>query len=368
MLDVFEPIVRSFSLRIPEEHRRPIGIVGAGGIVDYGHLPAYEKAGLEVAAIFDIDRDRAKDVAKRHGIETVYGSQEELLNDQRVEVVDIAVQPWVQSKIASAALEAGKHLLCQKPLAVDMKTAEGLVADADARGLKLAVNQQLRFEEGIAVARAMVQAGWIGQPTTMSVTVNVVTDWGMWPWMESSDRLEIMYHSIHYFDAIRSILGDPELVWCTGSRTPGQSAKGETRTMSTLVFSGDVRALVHATHTNIAGDFEATFRIDGSEGSIKGTLGLLYDYPHGRPDTLAVYSRTLPTDGWLPYPVTTRWLPDAIAGPMGSLLEAIAKDKAPATSGADNLKTLLLVEALYRSMDSGESQRLDDPRDGRVDT
>ena len=103
MLDVFETIVRAFSLRIPEEHRRPIGIVGAGGIVDYGHLPAYEKAGLEVAAIFDIDRDRAKDVAKRHGIETVYGSQEELLEDERVEVVDIAVQPWVQSKIASAA-------------------------------------------------------------------------------------------------------------------------------------------------------------------------------------------------------------------------------------------------------------------------
>jgi predicted dehydrogenase len=110
---------------------------------------------------------------------------------------------------------------------------------------------------------------------------------------------------------------------------------------------------------NIAGDAEATFRIDGSEGSIKGTLGLLYDYPHGRPDTLSVFSRTLPTDGWLPYPVTTRWLPDAIAGPMGSLLKAVAEDGTPATSGADNLMTIRLVQALYRSMDSGESQRLD---------
>lgn len=360
MLDVFEPIAQTFSLRVPEEHRRPIGIVGAGGIVDYGHLPAYEKAGLEVVGIFDIDLDKANDVTKRHGIGTSYGTLEKLLNDERVEVVDIAIQPWVQPDIASAALAAGKHLLCQKPLAVDIETAERLVADADARDLKLAVNQQLRFDEGIAVARAMVQAGWIGQPTVMSVTVNVMTDWSMWPWMESSDRLEIMYHSIHYLDAIRSILGEPELVWCTGSRTPGQSATGETRTMSTLVFPGDVRALVHATHMNIAGDLEATFRIDGSEGSIKGTFGLLYDYPHGRPDTLTVYSRTLPTDGWLPYPVTTRWLPDAVAGPMGSLLEAIAEDGTPVTSGADNLKTLRLVQALYRSMDSGESQHLDE--------
>lgn len=358
MLETFKPIAQAFSLHIPHEYRRPIAIVGAGGIVDYAHLPAYEKAGLDVVGIFDVDGGKAREVAERHGISTVYRDLEELLSDERVDVVDVAVQPWVQPDVVSAALDSDKHLLCQKPLAVDIGTAERLVADAAARGLKLAVNQQLRFEEGMAVARAMVRNGWLGEVTAMSVTVNIVTDWGMWPWMESSERLEIMYHSIHYLDAIRSILGEPELVWCTGSRTPGQSAAGETRTMSTMVFPGEVRALVHATHTNVAGDFEAYFRIDGGEGSIKGTLGLLYDYPHGRPDTLAVYSRVVPTDGWLPYPVTTRWLPDAVAGPMGSLLESIAKDGEPITSGTDNLGTLRLVDALYRSMDTGESQRL----------
>lgn len=357
MLEVFESVAQTISLRIPEKYHRPIAIVGAGGIVDYAHLPAYKKAGLEVVGIFDIDNDKARDVAKRHGVGKVYATLEELLADERAEIVDVAVQPWVQPDIVSTALAAGKHLLCQKPLSVDIETAERLVAEADERGLKLAVNQQLRFEEGMAAARAMVHSGWIGQPTTMSFTVNIVTDWDMWPWMESSNRLEIMYHSIHYFDAIRSILGEPDVVWCTGTRNPGQNATGETRTISTLVFPEDVRALVHATHTNIAGDFEASFRIDGSEGSIKGTLGLLYDYPHGRPDTLAVFSRTLPTDGWLPYPVTTRWLPDAVAGPMGSLLEAVSENGTPITSGADNLNTLRLVNALYRSMDTRESQR-----------
>jgi predicted dehydrogenase len=358
VLDILQPIAQTYDLSIPEQNRRPLAIVGAGGIVDYAHLPAYEKAGLEVVGIYDLDSERAADVAQRHGISKKYGSLDELLDDSRVEVVDIAVLPWAQPEIASAALEAGKHLLCQKPLAIDVETAEGLSADAESRGLKLAVNQQLRFDEGIAVARAMVDSGWIGQPVAMSMTVNIKTDWSMWPWIAASDRIEIMYHSIHYFDAIRSILGDPELVWCTGSRTPGQEAVGETRTMSTLVFPGHTRALVHVTHENLSGDFEATFRIDGSKGAIKGTLGLLYDYPRGRPDTLEVYSRSVPTDGWVPYPVTTRWVPDAFAGPVGSLLEAIATDGVPATAGADNLNTLRLVHALYRSMDSGESQRL----------
>lgn len=359
MLDILQPIAQTYDLKVPERNRRPLAIVGAGGIVDYAHLPAYEKVGLEVVGIYDLDHERAADVAQRHGIDKKYGSLEELLNDPHVEVVDIAVQPWSQPEIASSALEAGKHLLCQKPLALDVDTAEGLVTEAESRGLKLAVNQQMRFDEGIAVARAMVDSGWIGDPLAMSMTVNIKTDWSMWPWIAASDRIEIMYHSIHYFDSIRSILGDPELVWCTGSRTPGQEATGETRTMSTLVFPSGARALVHVTHENLAGDFEATFRIDGSEGAIKGTLGLLYDYPRGRPDTLKVYSRSVPTDGWLPYPVTTRWVPDAFAGPIGSLLEAIASDSVPITAGSDNLNTLRLVHALYRSMSSGESQRLE---------
>jgi predicted dehydrogenase len=132
-------------------------------------------------------------------------------------------------------------------------------------------------------------------------------------------------------------------------------AAGETRTISTLVFPGNARALVHATHENRAGDPEALFRIDGSEGSIRGTLGLLYDYPHGRPDTLEVNSRALPTDGWLPYPVTRRWIPGAFAGPMASLLRAVAGDGEPYPSARDNLGTIRLVDRLYASMDSGRS-------------
>ncbi|MFD0665774.1 Gfo/Idh/MocA family protein [Thermocatellispora tengchongensis] len=351
------PIAAAADLTIPPEHRLPIAIVGAGSIVDVAHLPAYRAAGLEITGLYDLDAAKAAEVAARHGVPKVYASLDDLLADDRARVVDIAVAPEAQPAIARAAIAAGRHLLCQKPFAPDVATGEELVALAAAGGVKVAVNQQLRFDEGIAAARAMVRAGWIGAPTAMTFTVNIFTDWSGWDWLVGTERLEIVYHSIHYLDAIRSILGDPELVFCTGSRTAGQLPKGETRTMSTLVFPGDVRALVHVTHENRTGDHEAAFRIDGTEGAIKGTLGLLYDYPHGRPDTLEVNGRGR-TDGWLPYPVTTRWLPDAVAGPMGSLLRAIAEGGEPETAAADNLGTLRLLHALYRSMDTGESQRL----------
>ena len=82
----------------------------------------------------------------------------------------------------------------------------------------------------------------------------------------------------------------------------------------------------------------------------------MYDYPHGRPDTLEIWSSVLPTDGWLSYPVTTRWIPDAFIGPVRSLLAAIAAGGEPETSARDNLRTLKIIEALYRSGETGESQ------------
>ncbi len=359
MLELLSPIAEKGRLTVEAGHRRPVGVVGAGAIVDFAHLPGYRQLGIEIAGLFDLDSERAKDVASRHGVSHVYASLDELLGDARVEVVDIAVVPWAQPDIVRAALAAGKHLLCQKPLALEVAEARELARLADESGQVVAVNQQLRFDEGMAAAAAMVRAGWIGQPTAMSFTVNIDTDWSTWPWLVTSDRLEVMYHSIHYFDAIRSILGDPVRVFCAGSRTPGQVPVAETRTMSTLVFVGDVRALVHVTHENRTRDPEAVFRIDGSEGAIRGTLGLLYDYPRGRPDTLEVYSRTVPTDGWLPYPVTGRWLPDAFGGPMASLMRAIATGEPAATPARDNVRTVELVHALYASMDSGEAVQVD---------
>ena len=360
MLDLFADIERDCVISIPQSQKRPIAIVGAGAIVDVAHLPAYSSIGLDVAGIFDVNTDRAQDVATRHGVPRVYASIDELLGDDRVDVVDIAIVPWAQPDVVRQALSAGKHLLCQKPLAPSVGEAEELAALAEASGLKVAVNQQLRYDEGMAALRSMLRRGWIGDPTTMSFTVNITTDWTAWSWLVESPRLDVNYHSIHYLDAIRSILGNPTTVFCTGSRTEGQLPIGETRSISTLIFPGDVRAVVHVNHENRSRDPEATFRLDGSEGSIRGSLGLLLDYPHGRPDTLEVFSRTLPTDGWTPYPVTKRWLPDAFAGPMASLLSWIDGGPTAPTAASDNVHTIQLIDALYRSIESGTAQRLGD--------
>lgn len=360
MLDQFATVAEDARIRIPDG-ALPIALIGAGAIVEYAHLPAYRASGLPIAGVFDVDHGRARELAARFGLPRVYASLQELLTDPGGGVVDIAVPPWVQPDILRQAVSAGKHALCQKPFALDPATAADLAKVVEESSLKVAVQQQMRYEEGIAAARSMVQRGWIGEVTAITFNVDIATDWSAWPWLVESDRLEIMYHSIHYIDSIRSILGDPERVFCAAGRRPGQIATGETRTMSVLVYSDGVRALVHANHENQGGDVSATFRIDGTDGAIRGTIGLLYDYPNGRPDTVEVFSRSLPTDGWLPYPVTSRWLPDAFAGPMADLQSWIVGGAPAPTRVEENLGTIAVVDALYRSIASGAAEAVEAP-------
>ncbi len=278
-----------------------------------------------------------------------------MLSESEATVFDIAVPADTQPQLFEKIARAGKNILAQKPMATTVEAGSKMADLVDEFKIIAGVNQQLRFEEGVAAAHKMVELGWLGEVNNFSITVNLITPWELWPWAKDLERLEIMLHSIHYHDLIRWFLGDPETVFCVAGRTNGQFPKGETRTISTYKYKGGVSALVHANHVNRGDDNYAEYRIDGDKGSIRGTLGLLYDYPNGRVDTLEVNSQVIPTDGWMPYPVTTRWFPDAFIGTMGSVMSAIATGSAVRSSVRDNVNTLKLVSALYQSMDTGTS-------------
>ena len=115
---------------LPRNQDLGIAVVGAGAIVNAAHLPAYRQAGLNVVGITDLRLDRARSTARDFGIERVYGDLAELLDDPAVDIVDIAVAPESQPAIATRAAIAGKHLLCQKPLAIDFSDALDVVERA----------------------------------------------------------------------------------------------------------------------------------------------------------------------------------------------------------------------------------------------
>lgn len=324
-----------------------IGIVGAGAIVESGHLPAYRAAGFDVAAIADIDADRASRLASRYGVENVYRTSDELIASPAVSVVDIAVPADAQPEIAIAAITAGKPVLCQKPLSLSFHDAVRVVEAAESAGIPLAVNQQMRWSPLIRFVHQVVQNGTIGRPERLAFDISIHTDFSKWEFLRQAARLEFLYHSIHYFDATRYLLGEPTRLTAWVGRSHQQTTIGETRTLTVLELP-DALATISVDHNDLAESLHrAELRIVGSAGTLVGEIGLLYDYPRDRPDRVSVArsqgetvtERTLPG----------AWFPDAFAGPMSALLAAAAGGPPPLTDGHDNLLTLALVLAAYDS-------------------
>ncbi len=348
MADVLTGLV--YHPRMPRRRDLGIGIVGAGGIVNYAHLPAYRKAGFRVVGITDRVREKAEKTARDHNIPRVYESLDELLRDPEVAIVDIAVYPWEQVRIVESAAAARKHMLCQKPLADRYADAVRIVGMAREAGVKLAVNQQMRWDAGIRCAKLLIERGWLGSPTYATIQGHYLTDWSLWPWIYQGRRIEILYHSVHYIDSLRYLFGEPQWVFSSGSRAPNEATEGETKTVTIWEFPSGLQVLIDVNHTMWADDRYAIYRFEGTEGVIKGTIGLLYNYPTGRPDTLEFTSKRYYPQYWFSARLETMWIPDAFIGPMASLMCAIEEGAEPETSGEDNLKTLQIVFAAYRSM------------------
>jgi predicted dehydrogenase len=334
---------------MPRSLNHTIGIIGAGGIVNYAHLPAYKKAGFKVLAVSDKNLAQAQRTAAQHNIPKVYASVDELLSNPEIQIVDIAVYPDVQGALVEQAANSGKHLLCQKPFSDEYAKAVRTVELAERAKVKLAVNQQMRWDAGIRCTRRLIDQGWLGTPSYGTIQVHCKTDWSLWPWIYQGTRVEIMFHSIHYIDSLRYLFGDPAWVFTSGSRGPDETTKAETKTLTIWEYDSGLQVLMDVCHSTWQDDAYAIFRFEGSEGVIKGTIGLMYNYPSGRPDTLEFMSKRNP-GYWFTARLDSMWIPDAFIGPMASLMRAIEDDTEPETSGRDNLRTLQVVFAEYRAM------------------
>jgi len=355
VMDTIPEVVRSaFERKLPPKIDYGIAFIGCGGIVNYGHIPAYKASGFHMIGGYDLNHEAAETTVGTHGLEKVYESLEEVLLDPRVQIVDIAVLPWEQRDIVEKAVSAGKHMLCQKPFSNKYADAVEMTALARQAGLKIAVHQQFRWSSIIQAVRALMLQGWLGDILDVQVQVSIKTPWDMWPWLASQPRLEVLFHSIHYLDSLRFLFGDPVLITSRHTRHPVQISKGETKTLTVWEYTSGLQILIAVCHFDWSSGLYSLFRVLGTDGLIEGTIGTNYDYPDGRSDTLKFTSRTQQERNFSAT-LPGKWIPDAFYGPMASLMEAIQTDGEPVTSAEDNLGTLRVVEAAYRSMSEARS-------------
>ena len=263
---------------------RPIVIVGAGGIVRDAHLPAYRKAGFDVAGLFDLQPSRAQALADEWGIPAVFGSVEEAAAQDAV--FDVAAPPVAHQAIL-AALPVGASVLLQKPMGLNLAEASAIRDVCRERRLNASVNFQLRYSPMMLAIADAIRRGDLGELVEIEVHINLVTPWHLFPHLNPNPRVEIVSHSIHYLDAIRALAGDPTSVFARSFGHPS-SGLADTRTSMILDYGRPLRVLLSINHHHDFGRKfqDASFRVEGTKGAAMANLGLLLDYPAGEPDEL----------------------------------------------------------------------------------
>jgi predicted dehydrogenase len=341
-----------------------IGAIGAGFIMADVQLAAYHEAGFPVVAIASRTPAHAAKVAERWGIGTVHGSPEALIEDPAVEIVDIAFPPDQQPALIRHALTQAhvKAILAQKPLAMDSTEARKLVEETRAAGKMLSVNQNMRFDQSMRVLKQILDRGELGDPVIGTIEMRAIPHWQ--PFLQAYDRLTILNMSIHHLDVLRFLFGDPVDVYTAVRPDPRTAfAHRDGIVASTLRFPSGVLAVSledvwsGPREEGFQSDIYIKWRVEGTDGVAQGTIGWP-DYPNGSPSTLRYASRRTTGGQWVEPTWSTMWFPHAFKGVMAQLQDALEAGTEPELTGADNVKTMALVDACYRSVAEGRAVRL----------
>jgi UDP-N-acetylglucosamine 3-dehydrogenase len=140
-----------------------VAVIGCGSIAQHRHLPEYKaNKNVELVAVCDINEERALEVAENFGAKA-YTSYEELLNAGGVDAVSVCTPNYLHAPISIAALNAGVHVLCEKPMATSKQEAEAMIAAAKECGKKLMIAHNQRFVPSHQKARKLIESGEIGR-------------------------------------------------------------------------------------------------------------------------------------------------------------------------------------------------------------
>lgn len=335
----------------------PIVTIGAGSIMNDAHLPAYRIADFPVAGIYDCQVQKAWALAEKFGVPRVYHSLSEVIREAPDDAIyDIAL-PASEIIPIIQQIPEGKAMLIQKPMGNNFKEAKEILSVARNRRFTAGINFQLRYAPFIVEARRIIDSGLIGEVCDIEINVNIKTPWDWWDFIVKSERIEILYHSIHYIDLIRSFFGNPSGILAKTTCHPKMPELAPVRSNIIMDYGKYVRANILTNHCHDFGarHQHAFIKFEGTKGAIRINMGLLMDYPKGEADTFEfVYVEDGKIAPWQTVNVDGTWFPHAFIGSMSEIMKAAGGEKLlPDNSLEDCIYTMACVEAAYESSEKG---------------
>jgi predicted dehydrogenase len=329
-----------------------IGLVGVGAAAQINHIPALRKIeDLELVALCDRDPEKVARVAQKFQIPRSYTRFEELLSDDEVHAIDICTPNFLHAPMAMAALEAGKHVLCERPLARSAEEAAAMMKAAKKNERILMCAVQHRFREDAQLLRKFVQNGDLGDLFLAKAGwLRQRTEWDSDEWRRQRREAGggvVLDLGFQMLDQALWIMGGPKVDSVTAS--VHRRSKGEVEDSATAFLrlaSGATLSLELTWGLLMERDF-AYLNLFGTGGAALLNPLRIHKGMHG---TLVNVTPTMPTPG--------NQFKQSVEAQIAHFAESLRKGGRPMGSAEEILPVMELMDAIYRSAEQGKEVRL----------
>lgn len=347
------------------------GVIGAGGIVRDGHVPALRRSGVEVVAVCDPNRARARALAAALGIPHALASHDELLALDGLDLVSVGAPNALHAPIVLDALASGRHVLCEKPIATSSADARRMVAAARRAGRLLGVNQHMRFDPSAQLMRGHVASGALGDVYLADVRLarqSGIPGYGSWfTRRELAGAGALLDIGVHMLDLALHLLGFPRVERVRGAVSAPLGPQGvglgewgidrrrrgafdvDDTAVATLSLAGGAVIRMHVAWASFGPD-EERVTLHGTRGGldraprIYGRARPLRLYTQGRGGAVVETAPTLPRGNF--------WF----AG-IEQFVRAVRGEEPLAVDPAEAVQVLRLLERVAASSEAGRELR-----------
>jgi predicted dehydrogenase len=335
--------------------RKPlrIGLVGVGAAAQISHIPTLMRTeGLELVALCDRDPEKAQRVAQKFQIPIASSRLDDLLEDDTLDAIDICTPNFLHAPMATAALEAGKHVLCERPLARSADEASQMVKVARKADRVLMCAVQHRFRPDAQLLRKVVEKGDLGEIFFAKAGwLRQRTEWDSDEWRRQkreSGGGVVLDLGFQMLDLALWVLGSPKVQSVTASVHRLRKGEVEDSATAFLRLQGGATLTLELTWGLLMEKDFAYVNLFGATGAALLNPFRIHKGMHG---TLVNVTPTMDT--------SRNQYKQSIEAQIVHFAEALRRGTKPMGSAEEILTIMELMDAMYRSADQGKEVKLD---------
>lgn len=344
-----------------------VAVVGTGNIAN-AHVKSYLRfpERCKIVALVDIVPEKAQAMKELYGLEAeVFDDHLKILDRKDIDLVDVCTPPYVHAQISINAMNSGKNVVCEKPMAASLEECDAMLRARDENGVKLSIIAQNRFRKPIRDLKMLLDSGMAGAIRHAQIDSfwwrgHCYYDlWWRGTWEKEGGGCTLN-HAVHHIDMLGWMMGLPEKVTSVLANTAHDNAEIEDLSVSILQYPGAL-AQITASVVHHGEEQKLIFQCEKAKIAAPFSVYASVSKPNGFPtedealeEKIRAYADSLPA---LPY--------EGHAGQLDNVLTAIATGGNVAITGEDGRCTIELITAIYKAGSQGETVQLplqkDDP-------